>query len=197
MKHRAIFIDRDGTLNDEAGYINETAQFRLFDFSAEAVRLINDANWLAIVATNQSGIARGVFTEDFLRQLHSQMESSLLEKGARLDAIYYCPHHPEFGEPRYRRDCDCRKPRPGMIERAARDFDLELKECFVVGDSYRDIETGHFAGARGVMVMTGHGREEYLRQHESWPRPPEHIAVNLLEAVKWILSRKQNAIDAK
>jgi D-glycero-D-manno-heptose 1,7-bisphosphate phosphatase len=187
MIHRAIFLDRDGTLNEEAGYITDPAQFRLFDFAAEAVRLINKAGWRAIVLTNQSGVARGRFTEGFLLGIHALMEESLRLQGARVDAIYYCAHHPDFGSPPYRRDCDCRKPKPGLIEKAVRDFDLDLTECFVIGDRYRDVEMGHAAGAQGVMVMTGYGREEYSTERNRWPRQPDYIAENLLDAVKWIL----------
>ena len=193
MTNRAIFLDRDGTLNEEVGYITAPDQFRLFGFAAEAVRLINDAGWLAIVTSNQSGVARGYFTEEFLRQIHGLMNDSLQRQGARIDAFYYCPHHPDFGEPPYRRDCDCRKPRLGLIEKAARDFNLDLTECFVVGDRYRDVETGHAAGARSVMVLTGFGREEYDTQRKYWPRQPEFIAEDLPEAVKWILSRERAA----
>jgi D-glycero-D-manno-heptose 1,7-bisphosphate phosphatase len=114
------------------------------------------------------------------------MEDSLRAQAARLDAIYSCVHHPGFGHPPLR--CDCRKPRPGLIERAAKDFDLDLSECFVVGDRYRDVETGHAAGASGVLVMTGFGTEEYEAERERWPRQPEFVAENLLEAVRWILA---------
>jgi D-glycero-D-manno-heptose 1,7-bisphosphate phosphatase len=189
MTNRAIFLDRDGTINEEAGYITAPGQFRLFGFAAEAVRLINQAGWRAIVVTNQSGVARGHFTEEFLRQIHELMEDSLRAQDARLDAIYSCVHHPDFGHPPLR--CFCRKPRPGLIERAAKDFDLDLGECFVVGDRYRDVETGHAAGASGVLVMTGFGREEYEAGRGRWLRQPEFVAENLLEAVRWILNRNR------
>ncbi|MGH9939680.1 MAG: D-glycero-alpha-D-manno-heptose-1,7-bisphosphate 7-phosphatase, partial [Blastocatellia bacterium] len=189
--NHAIFLDRDGTLNEEAGYIADLAQFRLFDFTAEAVRLVNKAGWRAIVLTNQSGVARGCFTEDFLLEIHTLMEESLRLQGARIDAIYYCAHHPDYGSPPYRLDCDCRKPKPGLIERAVRDFDLDPAECFVVGDRYRDIEMSHAAGGRGVMVMTGYGLEEYETRRRDWQRQPDHVAGNLLEAVKWILGSEE------
>jgi D-glycero-D-manno-heptose 1,7-bisphosphate phosphatase len=189
--NRAIFIDRDGTLNEEVGYITDPAQFRLFDFAAEAVRKVNEAGWLAIALTNQSGVARGYFTEEFLRGIHQSMEESLRSQGARLDAIYYCAHHPEFGAAPYRRDCECRKPKPGLIERAVRDFALDPAECFVIGDRYRDVEMGHSGGARSVMVMTGHGREEYASEHRDWPRQPEYVAADLLDAVQWVLRTSQ------
>jgi D-glycero-D-manno-heptose 1,7-bisphosphate phosphatase len=191
MKNRAIFIDRDGTLNEEVGYITEISQFRLFDFAAESIKLINDAGWYAVIVTNQAGIARGEYTEEFLRQLHAEMESSLLKQGARLDAIYYCPHHPDFGVSPYRQDCDCRKPKPGLIEKAAKDLSLDLRDCYVIGDRIRDVETGHAAGARSVMVMTGYGREEYRDQHATWLRQPAHVCENLLEAVRWILNKPE------
>lgn len=189
MTNRAIFLDRDGTINEEAGHITAPERFKLFGFAAEAVRLINEAGWRAIVVTNQSGVARGQFTEEFLLQIHELMEDSLRAQAARLDAIYTCVHHPDFGHPPLR--CDCRKPRPGLIERAAKDFDLDLGECFVVGDRYRDVETGHAAGASGVLVMTGFGREEYEAGRERWLRQPELVAENLLEAVKWILNQSK------
>lgn len=188
MNNRAIFIDRDGTLNEEVGYITEMSQFRLFGFAAESIKMINDSGWYAVLITNQAGIARGHHSEEFLRRLHAQMELSLLRDGARLDAIYYCPHHPEFGAPPYRQDCNCRKPKPGLIEKAAKDFSLDLNNCYIIGDRMSDIETGHTAGTRSVMVMTGYGREEYpdaIRQ-----RPPDHAAENLLEAVRWILENR-------
>jgi D-glycero-D-manno-heptose 1,7-bisphosphate phosphatase len=191
MKNRAIFIDRDGTLNEEVGYITDISQFRLFDFAAESIKLINDAGWYAVIITNQAGIARGQYTEEFLWLLHAEMESSLRQRGARLDAIYYCPHHPDFGVPPYRQDCNCRKPKPGLIDKASRDLSLDLKECYVIGDRIRDVETGHAAGARSVMVMTGYGREEYSDSHGTWTRRPDHVCEHLLEAVRWILLKTE------
>lgn len=190
MTNHAIFLDRDGTLNEEDGHITSPDQFRLYSFAAEAVRLINEAGWRAIVLTNQSGVARDYLTEDTLLRIHEKMEESLRLQGARIDAIYYCAHHPDYGSPPYRRDCDCRKPKPGLVERAAKDFNLDLSRCYVIGDRYRDIEAGHAAGARGVMVMTGLGRREYENERRHWPRQPDHIAGDLLESVKRILSER-------
>jgi D-glycero-D-manno-heptose 1,7-bisphosphate phosphatase len=182
---RAIFIDRDGTLNEEVGYIRELGQFRLYAHATEAVRLIKQAGWLAIIITNQSGIARGLFTEDFLSQVHQQMIAELECAGASVNAIYYCPHHPDLGEPPFRLDCDCRKPKPGLLERAATEFGLTLSDCVVIGDRFRDVETAQAVGGRGVLVLTGYGREEL--ETPSTIRP-DHIAVNLLEAVRWIIN---------
>ena len=157
---RAIFIDRDGTLNEEVGYIRDLAEFRLFDFAAEAVRLVNEAGWLVIVVTNQSGIARGLFSEEFLAQVHTQMQTELERNGARIDGVYFCPHHPALGQPPYQQNCDCRKPRAGLLLRAAKDFELDLSLCAVVGDRLRDVEMAQTVGARSVLVLTGYGQEE-------------------------------------
>ena len=191
----AIFLDRDGTLNEERGYISESSQFSLYPYAAKAVRLINDAGWLAVVITNQAGIARGLYAESFLNELHSAMLSQLEEQGARLDGVYYCPHlMPERFAPNeyvealsgYRIACECRKPKPGLLERAARELAIDLAASYVVGDRYGDIEAGHAVGARGVLLETGHGANELALRHE-WPRPPELMAENLLNAVQTIL----------
>jgi D-glycero-D-manno-heptose 1,7-bisphosphate phosphatase len=191
MTNRAIFLDRDGTLNVEDGHITSPERFRLYSFAAEAVRLINQSGWKAIVLTNQSGIARDYFTEAALTEIHELMRESLRLQGAWLDAIYYCAHHPDYGPPPYRLDCDCRKPKPGLAEMAARDFNLDLNRCYVIGDRYRDIQAGHAAGARGVMIMTGFGREEYETDRPHWPRQPDHVAEDLLDAVKWVLLNEE------
>lgn len=182
---RAIFLDRDGTLNEEVGYICELAQFRLYDFAAEAVRVINEAGWLAIVVTNQSGIARGLLTEASLAQVHDRMETELAQAGAHVDAIYYCPHHETLGAPPYLMDCDCRKPKPGLLRRAAEEFGLDLSACAVIGDRMRDVETAQVVGARGVLVLTGFGLDR--AETESGVQP-DHVAANLLEAVRWVIS---------
>ena len=186
---RAIFIDRDGTLNEEAGYICSLDEFRLYDFAAESVRLVNEAGWLAIVVTSQAGVARGMFTEDFLAEVHERMTSQLEREGVRLDAIYYCPHHPTDGELPYRQDCDCRKPKPGMLCRAAAEFNLDLTECVVIGDRFRDYVMAQAVGGRGVLVLTGYGQEELASGGEAVAaQPPDHIAKNLLEAVRWVIN---------
>jgi len=140
MKRRAVFIDRDGTLSEEVGYINHPSRFRLFPYAAKAVKHLNENGWLAIVTTNQAGVARGYFSEEMIATVHDAMTKDLEGHDARLDAIYYCAHHPSVGEPPYRLDCDCRKPKPGLISRAARDFDIDLEASWMVGDRYSDIE---------------------------------------------------------
>lgn len=183
---RAIFIDRDGTLNEDIGYVSAPEELILFPWAAQAVRLINRAGLKAIVITNQSGIARGRYTEETLNDIHSTMLELLSRQDARIDAIYYCPHHPEAGSARYRLNCDCRKPKTGMLETAAREHRIDLADSFVIGDKASDIELARNAGARSALVLTGYGRE--TREHpDRWPCKPDIIAENLLEAAERIL----------
>lgn len=183
---QAIFIDRDGTLNEDIGYVSAPEELILFPWAAQAVRLINRAGLKAIVITNQSGIARGMYTEETLNDIHSTMLELLSRQDARIDAIYYCPHHPEAGSARYRLNCDCRKPKTGMLETAAREHRIDLADSFVIGDKASDIELARNAGARSALVLTGYGRE--TREHpDRWPCKPDIIAENLLEAAERIL----------
>jgi len=184
---RAVFIDRDGTISEEVGYINHASRFRIFPYSAEAVRLLNENNWLAIVVTNQAGVARGYFSEDMIKTVHQQLNSELLRGHAQLDAIFYCAHHPSVGEPPYRLDCDCRKPRPGLIFRAAQDFEIDLSKSWMIGDRYSDTELARNAGVKSAFVLSGYGRGEWEHQRDSWRHQPELVADDLLAAVQSII----------
>src|SRR6266566_2139889 len=133
---RAVFIDRDGTISEEVGYINHPSRFRVFPYAAAAIKLLNEADWLAVVISNQAGVARGYFSEDMIQTVHAQLELALKKEGARLDAIYYCAHHPDVGKPPYRCACDCRKPKPGLILRAAKELDIDLSHSWMIGDRY-------------------------------------------------------------
>lgn len=188
MRQRAIFLDRDGTLNEEVDYLRSMDQFRLYPFAAQAVRRINHAGWLAIVITNQSGVARGYLTETFLHQLHARMREDLASQaGARIDAIYYCPHLPP-GLQAPSAACDCRKPKPGMIHRAASEWPIDLSQSYMIGDRYGDLAAGFAAGTEGILVRTGYGEGETQRDQAGWDRAPRLIAGNLLDAVEWILA---------
>jgi len=182
----AIFIDRDGTLNEDIGYVATIDQLILYPWAAEAVRLINSAGFKAIVITNQSGVARGMHTEETLKAIHSKMIEDLAEQGARIDAVYYCPHHPEIGDSAYRISCQCRKPQTGMLDAASREHNIELSRSFLVGDKATDIQLAHNAGTRAALVLTGYGRQT-LAHRDRWPCAPAIVAENLLEAVKQIL----------
>ncbi|HYJ45292.1 MAG TPA: HAD family hydrolase [Pyrinomonadaceae bacterium] len=187
MKRRAVFMDRDGTISEEIGYVNHPSRYKVFPYSAEAVRLLNEAGWLAILVTNQAGVARGYFSEEVIGAVHELLRTELESGGAHLDAIYYCAHHPSVGEPPYRFDCDCRKPKPGLIRRAASEFDLDLERSWMIGDRYSDTELARNAGTRAAFVLSGYGRGEWEYQRAAWQHEPDLVAENLLEAVKKIV----------
>ncbi len=187
-RRRAIFIDRDGTLSEEVGYINHLSRFRLFPFAVEAIRLVNRSPFLAVLVTNQAGVARGYFPESLIHEVHAVVARELDAGGARLDGIYYCPHHPTAGEPPYRQECDCRKPRPGLLHRAADQLGIDLARSYVIGDRLGDLELAWSVGATGVLVRTGYGRGELEYHAPAWPRGPDMVAEHLLEAVVTILS---------
>ena len=184
---RAVFLDRDGTINEEVGYLNHIDRLRLYPWAAPAIRKLNETGFLTLLFTNQGGVARGLFPEYLLHEVHARMQSELALSGAHLDGIYYCPHHPEGRVAQYRMQCNCRKPRPGMIERAASEWKLDLSSSFVVGDKYVDLETGFRFGARGALVLSGYGKGEYLYRRHGWPRPPDIVVANLEAAVDWIV----------
>ena len=178
---RAAFLDRDGTICEEMGYVNHVDRLQIFPFAAAAIRQLNDARVPVIVVTNQSGVARDIFPESLVHQVHKKMISELSAGGARVDTIYFCPHKTEDA-------CECRKPNPGLLERAAREHALDLSTSWVVGDRYADLEMGHAAGSRGILVMTGYGHGEYELHHTKWARQPDALAENLSEAVRRILN---------
>jgi D-glycero-D-manno-heptose 1,7-bisphosphate phosphatase len=183
----AVFLDRDGTLSEEVGYVNHIDRFHVFPWSAAAIQKLNGAGVPVVLVTNQSGVARGYFPEILVEETHARLQAELARFEARLDAIYYCPHHPHGKVAAYRTACKCRKPAPGMLHRAARDLGLDLGASFVVSDRYQDLSMGFQIGARGVLLLSGYGKGEYLYHKDTWPRLPDYVAVNLLEAVEWIL----------
>lgn len=172
----AIFVDRDGTLNELVGYLNDLDAFKLYPWSHEAIRLINRSGFLAVVVTNQSGVARGIYSEELVRTVHRRMTESLEGADAHLDGIYYCPHGAS-GE------CECRKPKPGLLERAGQDLEIDMSCSWVIGDSYSDLEMAWAVGARAALVLTGYGRGNYEHQRDGWRRQPEVVAPNLYSAV--------------
>ena len=183
MKRRAVFIDRDGTLSEEVGYINHPSRFRLFPYAADAVRLLNDHQWLAVIITNQAGVARGYFDEAMIQTIHGNLTLELQSAGAQIDGIYYCAHHPSVGVAPYRQDCDCRKPKPGLIKLAATDLDIDVGQSWMIGDRYSDIELARNAGVRAALVLSGYGRGEWENQRSTWQHQPDLIAENLFEAI--------------
>jgi histidinol-phosphate phosphatase family protein len=171
---RAVFIDRDGTLIEEVNFLHRVEDLRYFPFTDEAVRLLKQKGFLVVLVTNQSGIGRGIYTVADMHSVHERIQADLTEK---LDAIYFCPHMPN-------EDCECRKPRLGMIEAAISDLPIDLENSWMIGDKNLDVELGLNAGIKPIMVMTGYG-EKHLPE---LVRPPFAVAENLIEAVKIIVN---------
>jgi D-glycero-D-manno-heptose 1,7-bisphosphate phosphatase len=186
MRREAVFLDRDGVINEELGYLGDSDQLRLIPGAAEAIRKLNEAHLLTIAVTNQAGVARGYYPESKVTQVHEALNELLAQQGARIDRFYYCPHHPTEGIGRYRKDCDCRKPKPGMLYRAAEDLSLNLGDCFLVGDKISDIQAGVSAGCKTLLVLTGYGKIHQF-QIEASGVQIDHIAPDLLRAVERIL----------
>lgn len=180
-----IFLDRDGTINEDVNFLSSPEQIILIDGSAEAIKEMNELGLKVIVFTNQSGIARGYFTEDDLHKIHARLDELLYQSGARIDAYYYCPHHPTEGNGEYKLECECRKPKDGMLRRASNEQSIDLKKSFVIGDRCIDIQAGKTAGATTILVLTGYGRLEYEKcKNENFE--PDFIAKDLREAVEII-----------
>ncbi|OGP85387.1 MAG: hypothetical protein A2V87_07975 [Deltaproteobacteria bacterium RBG_16_58_17] len=215
-RQAAVFLDRDGTINEEVGYLDRIEKLRLIPGAAEAIRLINESGMKAIVVTNQSGVARGMFDEDFVHQVNTRLREMLRAEGAAIDGLYFCPHHPTEGLGDYLRTCDCRKPAPGLLLRAAEELRLDLARSYMVGDTLKDIEAGVRAGAQGILVRTGYGEEaaaelvpdeEPRKNGDMMPHRvpiekagtqgetaivrPVHITGDILDAVRWLLKDRK------
>lgn len=191
----AVFLDRDGTIIEDCGYLDRLELIAPYGWSAEAIRLLTGAGYVVAVVTNQAGVARGFFDEAFVLQAHARLDEMLRGAGAVISGYYYCPHHPDGVVERYRRACRCRKPGPGMAEAAARDLDLDLSRSFVVGDKTLDIGLAESVGATGVLVRTGYGRADEIVLRERPER--ELIAVDtLLDAARWIVARSSSPAPA-
>lgn len=184
--HRAVFLDRDGTISEEVGYLDSIERLRLIPGSALAIKLLNERGLKAVVVTNQSGVARGFFSESRLQEVHEELERRLRKEGAHLDGIYYCPHLPGDGNEPYLGVCDCRKPASGLLFQAAADLGLDLRASYMIGDHYSDVECAQRVGAKGILVLTGHGGEA-VAEKESWLSPPAYIATDLYAAVQWVI----------
>ncbi len=183
----AVFLDRDGTINEQMGYINHISRFHLLPGVALAIQRLNQKKIPVIIVTNQSGLARGYFPEELLTAVHEKMHRQLAEQGAHVDGIYICPHHPEAKEKRYRLDCSCRKPKTGLLEQAARELNINLKSSFMVGDRWSDLRCGVRVGVTPVLVLTGYGRGDLQYIGPSQQVQPAYVADDLSAAVSWIL----------
>jgi D-glycero-D-manno-heptose 1,7-bisphosphate phosphatase len=188
VSRAAVFLDRDGTIIEDVGYLDAIERIAWFPWSIDAIRALNRAGFAVVITTNQSGVARCYFTESFVEEVHRTLDARLVAGGARIDADYYCPHHPEGSDEKYRRPCDCRKPAAGLVERAARELDLDPARSFVVGDTWRDIGLARAVAARGLLVRTGCGAVEETRPHEGLTA--DAVVDNLAAAASWILMHR-------
>ena len=186
MSRPAVFLDRDGTIIKDFGSLTDLDAMELLPGAADAIRMLTEAGYPVVVITNQAGVARGLFDEAHVEAAHTALRETVSLGGGRIDAFYYCPHHPtESVEERYRVACDCRKPAPGMLRQAAADLDLDLPNSWMVGDWWRDVQAGIAAGAHAILLRSGHGG-----LHGQAPVPPvrpDAILDNLMEATEWIL----------
>jgi D-glycero-D-manno-heptose 1,7-bisphosphate phosphatase len=180
MRRIAVFLDRDGTINEQMGYINHLSRFVLLPQVIPAIRRLRKAGLHVVVISNQSGAARGYFPQSLVAEVHAYMQSLLEAGGAPLDGIYACLHGPDEG-------CDCRKPLPGLLHQAARELDLDLARSYMVGDRLLDVETAARAGVKGILVLTGYGRGEYEYLAPASQVKPAYVAADLLDAAAWII----------
>ena len=182
---KAIFLDRDGTLNVDVGYLHRLEDLELFPWTTDALRLLKRAGYTLVVVTNQSGIAHGLIDPGFVQVCHDEMRRRLQSGGADLDALYYCSHHPRGSVKELSVDCRCRKPLPGMVEDAARDLGIDPKQSWVVGDKWLDVDLGHAVGAKSILVRTGWGSEQEQRRPAG--QQVDAVCDNLIHAVSVIL----------
>jgi D-glycero-D-manno-heptose 1,7-bisphosphate phosphatase len=183
----AVFLDRDGTINEDVGYLTDLAELHIYPFAPDAIRLLRRAGYAIVVVTNQGGIARGVLSESLVQQTHQQMAERLTRAGAFVDAWYYCPHHPESVVPGLSTPCACRKPGTAMPLAAAERLGLDLSRSWVIGDHWRDVQMGHGVGARAVLLRTGHGRDQEGARPDG--QQVEAICDNLIAATAFILEQ--------
>lgn len=177
VKHYpAVFLDRDGTLNEDTGYIDSPERLILIEGASSAIKKLNAEGFKVVIITNQSGVARGYFSQEALDAVNKKLVRILEADNAYLDGIYYCPHHPDD-------DCECRKPKTGMLEQAKKDLAIDLKKSYIVGDKASDVEIAHKIGGKGILVLTGMGRDEKNKLNNK----PSYIADDLNDAVEWII----------
>lgn len=190
----AAFLDRDGTINEDAGYVDRLERFVLYPFAIDAIRLLRRAGYLVVVLTNQAGVAKGLYPESFVGETRRFLEEQCARGDTALDGHYHCPHLPDADVAEYRRECECRKPKPGLALQAARDLGIDLGRSVVIGDRWRDIAVAARIGARGILVRTGYGASEERR-----PPPDLPVAAvcnNLIEAVVWLIDHPAGAAGA-
>ena len=188
MGGAAVFLDRDGTIIEEVGYLDRVERVDLYPWTIDAVRAFNRAGLRVVLVSNQSGVARGFFSEAVVDEVHRHIASLLERGGARIDAYYYCPHHPDGKMPGYALACDCRKPKRGLVDRAVRELGIVPEQSYVVGDRWLDVALARGVGAKGILVRTGYGKTEETR-------PPDGLVAdaivdNVVGAASWVLTEE-------
>ncbi|HSR53822.1 MAG TPA: D-glycero-beta-D-manno-heptose 1,7-bisphosphate 7-phosphatase [Acidobacteriota bacterium] len=211
MAEVAVFLDRDGTVMEDVGYLDNPDRVAIFEEAIEAISALREAGFKIVIVTNQSGLARGLFTEKTLNDIHDTLRAAFQHQGAPLDGIYYCPHHPQAQVARFRRHCNCRKPEPGLLRRAAEQLEIDLGRSYMIGDKVADVIAGHRAGCRSVLVRTGEGERALERLEKGQvktpepssssssnsgskrrsPEEPDYVASNVLQAAEWILEDRR------
>lgn len=179
MGNKAMFIDRDGTINVNVEYLDNPDDFKMYPGVAEGIKLLKDNGFKIIVVTNQSGIARGYFSEETLEKIHERMKNEFSKKGTSIDAIYYCPHHPDDG-------CNCRKPNSGLFEKAVKDLKIDVKRSFIIGDRMLDVEAGYKIGCKTVLVPEN--KEKVEKEIKESKIKPDYVCNDFYSGVKWILN---------
>jgi D-glycero-D-manno-heptose 1,7-bisphosphate phosphatase len=189
----AVFLDRDGTLIEDFGYLDRVGRVSIYPWTVDALRVLRRAGFSLVVVTNQSGVARGKFPESVVAEVHRHLEEAFARGGVSIDGYYYCPHYVQSRLEQYRLDCDCRKPRPGLVERAARELDLDIARSYVIGDHWSDVGLANAVGARGILVRTGSGASQAERPEDGVRA--DVVVAHLMEAATWILldSRRRPA----
>ncbi|MBI2612536.1 HAD family hydrolase [Candidatus Kaiserbacteria bacterium] len=186
MKLSAVFLDRDGVINEDVGFASRRKEAPLLSGVASAIRLLNEQDIPVFVVSNQAGIARGHHTEDDAHHFNESLAAQLKDEGAHIEDWYFCPHHPEGSIEEYAIDCDCRKPKTGLLERAAKEHGVELSRSVMIGDKMIDIEAGRAVGARTILVLTGQGKREWTAWKADFK--PAYVAKDLTGAMAWLLA---------
>lgn len=184
-----MFLDRDGTINKEIGYLYEPEKLVLIPGTAQAIKRLNDLGWMVVCITNQSGVARGYYSIEAIAYVHKKLKELLAAENAHLDRIYFCPHHPTDGQPPYRKDCRCRKPGLEMLEKAAAELQIDLSQSYLIGDSLTDIKTAQNAGLKAILVLTGFGRRTVEDIEKNECKRPDYVCQDLSAGVDWIIGQ--------
>lgn len=192
---KIVFMDRDGTINEEVNYLFRSEDMKLLPGAARAIGRLNRAGFRVVVATNQAGVARGYYTEEDVRRLHRYMNEELEKEGAHIDRFFFCPHHPQAGLGPYRTDCECRKPKPGLLRMAEQEYEVDKAHSYMIGDKLADVQAGQSYGVTGILVGTGYGKEERkLAEEGREPLCYAYFAENLEAAADWILEREKDGL---